>query len=275
MKRLIVNADDFGMSLEVSRGIIEAASSGLVRATSAMPSSPAFDESMDLLESSSVSLDVGLHATLTWGRPLLDPREVPTLVDEMGNFLPRTTLFSRAVLGGLSVDEAYRELKAQAERMLSRRPSISHLDGHHHVHAFPTVSLAAERVAQKFGIRFVRSPTEGRWSPPFRAAVQRIAAALLPAASPGFWRRRGFVAADHFAGFALGAGDELKGRWLETLKRLREGTTEIMVHPGYGAPSGDGYAGRAEEIAVLSDPELIDFAERNGIEPTDFRSPPG
>lgn len=272
-RRLIVNADDFGMTLATSRGILEAARGGFVRAASAMANAPDLDASMAALSASGLPLDIGFHATLTWGRPLLDPEEVPTLVGRDGNFLSRCGLFRRAICGGVSVDEAYREMKAQVERLRARVPRLSHLDGHHHVHAFPTISLAAERIAERYRIPFVRSPREGWWMPRGRAFVRRGFISCLPASAPAFWRRRGFSSADHFGGFSLGAGPRLKERWLEAIESLREGTTEIMVHPGHASGEGDGCdGGREQEIAVLTDPALAAAAGRLGIEIASFTS---
>lgn len=266
-KQLIVNADDFGLTLEVSRGILEVAAAGLVRSTTAMAASPAFDASMDMLAASGLDLDVGLHCTLTWGRPLLDPRDVPTLVGPDGRFLSRIALMRRAILGGVAVDEAYRELKAQAERLLGRRPAIAHLDGHHHVQAFPTIALAAERVAEKFGIHYVRAPLEGCWSPATWATIRRLVVAALPASGPNYWRRRGLMTSDHFGGFALGARPGLRERWIAAIGRVQPGVTEIMVHPGYVSEGIDGYnAGREEEIRVLTDAALVATARESGVE---------
>ena len=276
MKRLIVNADDFGMTAEISRGILAAASAGMVLQTTAMASSPALEESLRLLSSSGLDLDVGLHATLTWGAPLLPPSDIPTLVGPDGLFLSRAALMKRAILGGISVDEAYRELRAQCERLLSLRGKVSHLDGHHHVHVFPTISLAAERVAEKFGIRYVRSPVEGRWSPLKLSPLRRMAVALLPASSPGFWRRRGFCTSDHFGGFSLGAGENIKERWLSALGAMRGGTTEIMVHPGYPSETTDPYnREREDEVQVLTDTALRDAAADRGIKISRIREVAG
>jgi len=266
MKRLIVNADDFGMTAEISRGILAAALAGMVLQTTAMASSPALEESLSLLESSGADLDVGLHATLTWGAPILPPSEIPTLVGPDGRFLSRAALMKRAVLGGVSVDEAYRELRAQCEKLLSLRGAVTHLDGHHHVHVFPTISLAAERVAEKFGIRYVRSPVEGLWSSLKLSPLRRMAVAVLPASSPGFWRRRGFCTSDHFGGFSLGAGEGLKERWISAIKAMREGTTEVMVHPGYPSETTDPYnREREDEVKALTDRALLDAAADCGI----------
>lgn len=272
MKFLIVNADDFGMTSAVSRGILEAAAGGLVRAASAMANAPEFEASMEMLSASGVDLDMGLHATLTWGRPLLDPHEIPTLVDAQGSFLSRKNFFLRCLSGGVSVDEAYRETKAQMERLLAHRPTITHLDGHHHVHVFPTISLAAERIAEKYRIPFVRAPHEGWWNPPQHAFFQRAFVSCLPASGPEFWRRRGLRSTDFFAGFSLGAGPRLRERWMEVLKRLPHGTTEIMVHPGYASGAGDTCdESREQEIAVLGDPELLKAVRDHGIEVLAFR----
>lgn len=272
MKRLIVNADDFGMTLAVSRGILDAAAGGLVRATSAMANAPEFDASMEAHASSGVDLDIGFHATLTWGRPLLDPKEIPTLVALDGCFLSRKKFFLRCLTGGVSVDEAYRELKAQMERLLARRPTITHLDGHHHVHVFPTISLAAERIAEKYRIPFVRAPHEGWWNPPQHAFLRRGFISCLPASGQSFWWRRGLKSTDSFGGFSLGAGPRLRERWMGVLKRLPAGTAEIMVHPGYVSGDGDRYdEGREEEVSVLKDHSLVEAAEDHDISIASFR----
>jgi len=271
MKRLIVNADDFGMNLEVSRGIIDAARGGIVRSTSAMANAPDLAESAELLRSSGLGLDAGFHANLTFGRPVLDPSEIPTLVGPDGAFLGRKRLLLRAIAGGVSVDEAYRELRAQCERLASLGIAPSHIDGHHHVHAFPTICRAAERVAQRFGIRCVRAPYEGAWTGLSPAPLRRLAIAALPASYPAYWRGRSFATPDRFGGFGLSGRPSLKRLWIDALRRIGPGVTEIMAHPGYPAPSGDSYNRRRRyEVEALSDPGLMEEIERLGIELISF-----
>ncbi|MBN1282483.1 MAG: ChbG/HpnK family deacetylase [Proteobacteria bacterium] len=277
-RRLIVNADDFGMTVDVSRGIIAAARGGVVRSTSAMASCPDFSRSMEELEGSGLSLDVGLHANLTWGRPISEPSEIPTLVDGRGCFLTRSKLLAKALVRAISPEEAYREMWAQAAKLASRRERITHLDGHHHVHAFPEVAMAAERVAREFGIPYVRAPREGLWSPWRRAMLKRFAIFMLAASGPGYWRSRGFLSSDNFGGFSLGAGPGLRQRWIDAVRMLPEGVCEIMAHPGYFAGGLDSYgAGREEEVTVLADPELIGALNEAGVKlvsPASGRSAP-
>ena len=265
-KKLIVNADDFGMTIDVSRGIIAAACTGLVRSTSAMAGMPDFDASIAELKASGVALDVGLHANLTWGRPVSDPAQIRTLVDADGRFLSRSRLLASSLIKAISPEEAYREIWAQAAQLSSRVSRISHIDGHHHVHTFPGVAAAVERVALEFHIPYVRSPREGMWSPWRRNAGRRFAVFMLAASGPDYWKSRGFVSSDRFGGFSLGAGPDLKRRWIETLQRIPEGLCEIMVHPGYSRGGLDSYgARRADEIPILTDLDLKREIAEQGI----------
>ena len=272
-KILVVNADDYGMTLGVSRGIIEAARAGLVRAACVMTNCPEFEDSMGELQQADVGLDIGFHANLTWGRPVSDPAEIPSLVGPDGNFLSRGTLLAKSLAGLVSPEEGYRELWAQCAKLAARMPAISHMNGHHHVHAFPGIAAASERVAREYGIPYVRSPREGMWSPWQHAALRRFAIFMLAGSSPEYWRARGFVSSDNFGGFSLSAGRDLKARWIDTMERTPNGTTEMMVHPGYSSDELDSYGeGRDQEIAVLCDPELRDAAARAGVEISSFTS---
>ncbi len=273
-RSLIVNADDYGMAQPVNRGIIEAARGGALRATSAMTNAPGFDQAMQELASSGVALDVGLHATLTWGRPLLTSQEIPTLVDREGRFLKRIDLLGRALTGRISGDEVYCELRAQFERLSTKIPSISHVDGHHHCHVFPIIARAVERLAREFNVRFVRAPREGLWSPWSWASVRRLVVAALPASSPSYWRARGFRCPDHFGGFALGAGPKIEKRWRESIMRVPEGVCELMVHPGYYSGADLYDAGREQEVKILSDASLARRIADSGIEITTFTALP-
>ncbi len=269
-KLLIVNADDFGMSLPVSRGILKAAEYGIVRSTSAMTNGEGFASSMDELAASGVKLDVGFHATLTWGRPISDPAKIPTLVDKEGNFHSRGSFLVRSFLGSISKKEVFEELRAQCKRLQERVPCISHINGHHHVHTFPYVRWAIERIAREFNIPFVRAPREGRWAPLKWAGMRRLTISLFASSAPLYWRLRGFKTTDHFGGFSLGAGENIEDRWMKVFERLPDGVSEIMVHPGYSSSENDSYTGREKEVEWLADEKLSAAAKKSGIAFTSF-----
>jgi dolichyl-phosphate beta-glucosyltransferase len=266
-KRLIVNADDYGMTLGISRGILKCAEAGFVLSTSAMTNAPDFEASMEELKGAAVKPEVGLHAVLTWGRPLSDPARIRTLVDSDGNFHSRGRLLLRSLAGLISEEEVAIELRAQCEKLSRLHPEIAHINGHHHVHAFPTICRAAARVATEFKIPWVRASCEGMWMPLTSAFVRRSAIALLKGARPFFWRSHGFLCPDRFGGFSLGAGPDLKQRWLDTIARLKPGITEIMVHPGYPSDCHDIYnEGRQDEVEVLTDASLMEGVKASGVQ---------
>lgn len=266
-RRLAINADDFGMTLAVSRGILKVAANGTVTSTSAMANSPDFDASMDEIVSSHLDIDVGFHVVLTWGKPISNPKDIPTLVDHNGNFLSKRGLFFQAITGKISEGEVYQELHAQGEKLLKRWPRITHLNGHHHVHVFPVIRQAVERIAREFGIQYIRSPREKNLSSWYKAFFRKTSIALLQSSKPAYWRSRGFLSSDNFGGFLLGGEIDLKERWIETLNRLPCGMTEIMVHPGYFSPAGDHYnIQRENEVRILSDKTFVENIKNRGIE---------
>ena len=86
MKRLIINADDFGLTPGVTRGILDAHINGVVTSTSAMMNSPHIAASLAAAQQDAPNLGMGVHLVLTWGKPVLAPEKVPTLVDDTGHF---------------------------------------------------------------------------------------------------------------------------------------------------------------------------------------------
>lgn len=271
-KILIVNADDFGMSRSISRGIMTSAKGGLVKATTVMTNAHDFSEMMVELLSSDVQLDVGFHVNLTWGQPELEPEEIPTLVDNEGMFLNKERLLLRAITRRLVTEEAYKEIYTQCKKLKKFVKDISHVDGHQHVQAFPVIRSAVERVAKEFNILYVRSPYESKWTPWYWGGLRRLVVKRLRASRSHYWQRRGFLTSDAFGGFGLGGGGHLLKRWYKALVSLPEGVTELMVHPGHISPRNDDYnIEREEEIKILTHSSIIETVHELGIELLSFR----
>ncbi len=139
MKRLVVNADDFGLTRDVNRGIVEAHREGILTATTLMATGAAFDDAVSLAKQTP-SLDVGCHLVLVGTPPF--PASVPRLM--------------RAVaLGRIRI---YEELTAQVRRMLDAGLQPSHLDTHKHTHLLPPVLAAVARISEEYRIPWVRRP---------------------------------------------------------------------------------------------------------------------
>jgi predicted glycoside hydrolase/deacetylase ChbG (UPF0249 family) len=240
-RRLIVNADDFGLTAGVSRGILRAHQAGLVTSTTVLVGLGPQPE-LDAAAASS-GLGLGLHFNLTWGRSMSPPETVPSLVDAEGRFgRDLAVLRERA-----RPDDVRRECEAQIvafSRQFGRPPT--HLDSHHHVHRVPRV---------------------------MDAVVDVVLAARLPLRSQdaGFrdgLRRHGVATTDHFVGDAEAEPYWTTERLLDQLATLPLGVTELMCHPGvFDADLAYSRYGRQREVELvaLCDPEARATVERLDI----------
>lgn len=254
--RLIVHADDFGLSESVNRAVLAAHEHGIVTSTSIMAGGAAFEHAAALARRTP-SLDVGVHLTLTEQRPVA--ASVPTLVGSDGSFAPHATSFAlRYLQGRIALADVRAELEAQIRRVRERGIAPTHLDGHQHVHVLPGIARVVAELARENGIRAVRVPAErvrgymlGDPSRLKRVAGQ-LAIGALCALAPFAELRR----ADRFVGFYFGG--RLNEQNLRTvLSRLpARGTIELMCHPGLDDPASPyrhwGYAWAAETAALSS-----------------------
>ena len=158
MKRLIVNADDFGLHAAVNHGIRDAYSGGIVTSTSLMAVGAAFDEAVAIARDCP-ELGVGVHLTLVGARPVASA--VASLVDGKGDFCASYPVFLRRYLQGtIRRDEVARELAAQIEKVTQAGIRPTHLDSHQHLHVVPGISAIVLDLARRFAIPAVRIPAE-------------------------------------------------------------------------------------------------------------------
>jgi predicted glycoside hydrolase/deacetylase ChbG (UPF0249 family) len=255
---LVVTADDFGIGLETSRGIIEAHLRGPVTATSVMTvTGDHVCASVPLLEDIS-DLDVGLHVVLTrcGHKPLVATR-ASGLVDREGNFHTNGGLWWRAFSRGLVREAVEEEIAAQAEmfrKLFGREPA--YVDSHHHAHQLPTIRRAMIELAGR-GIlpRVMRTTVEYENAKTIRCArTRRRAANFIGKPAAAAFSGAGIWANDYFFGM-LDPGDfDRDFPWRPFLDALPEsGVVEWIVHPGYrdeALRGRDDY--RAERIVELN-----------------------
>jgi predicted glycoside hydrolase/deacetylase ChbG (UPF0249 family) len=270
-KRLIVNADDFGFTPDVNRGILAAHRDGILTACTLMANGEAFDDAVRLAQDTP-SLDVGCHLVLISGRSLLPPYAP----------LPAS---APALLRALAARRirVYDELAAQVRKILAAGIAATHLDTHKHTHLAPPVLDAVARIAEEFGIRWVRRP----FDIPLTAArgggvLKRAASDSLQALRARFHRvlaRHGCRTTDHFAGFQL-TGRFRAPELAQLIRDLPEGVTEFMCHPGYCG--GDLRRARTRlkesrerELEALVAPEVRAALTEAGVELVNYRLLPG
>src|SRR5580692_2755261 len=137
--RLILNADDFGLTRGINRAIAELHTAGALTSATLMANGPAFSDAVEIARAYP-TLGVGCHVVLTDGTPLSPPETIPTLIGPDGkNFRPSLGRFFRnAMLGKINEADIAREATAQIQRLQHAGIAITHLDTHKHTHILPT-----------------------------------------------------------------------------------------------------------------------------------------
>jgi chitin disaccharide deacetylase len=237
--RLIVNADDFGLTSGVNRAIIELHAAGILTSTTLMANAAATKEAAELARSHPM-LGVGCHVVLVDGAPTLNRSRTPTLVDERtGRFHPTPGAFLRRLLTmRIRTREVEAEAAAQIARLQSYGVRLTHIDTHKHMHMFPGVLRPVLRAARKAGIFAVRNPFETLWSlnaTPDAPDLRRAQVVLLRRLEPAFQRiveEEGFSTTDGAVG-VLATGSLNIASLKTILSAMPEGTFELVSHPGY------------------------------------------
>lgn len=275
-RRLIVNADDYGLSPEVSAGIRRAHLAGLVTSTTVMLNMPTAAEAIEAAQRDCPLLGLGVHLVLTAGRPLLPAAQVTSVLAlGQAGLLPRPTELI-AGLAALAPGEVEAEWRAQVERFVElagRRPT--HLDSHHHSSFLsPELFGIMLRLARDYGcaIRYPRTrvPVADVLGLPNSSSLVAHVEAFLPAMVAA---ESSVPRPDYFEPRFFGA--QATPATLHTLLAgLAEGTTELMCHPGLADPTlaeRSAYSHfRPLELQALTDPAVLAEADRLGIERVHF-----
>lgn len=266
-RRLAVNADDFGFTRDVNRGIVDAHLRGILTSTTIMANGVEFDDAVRLAREYP-SLDVGVHFVLVGGASLLDKtREFPRSVLELTLDVLRRRI------------DVYAELRAQIVRVLDAGIRPTHLDTHKHTHLLPPVLDAVSRLGEEFKAPWVRRPFDLplRGSPAGAPLMTRAVSRAFRGVRSQFHSklaRRGCRTTDWFAGFQI-TGRLSAEDVLHLLRHLPEGFTELMVHPGYcteelRAARTRLKESREAELRALTDPRVIEAMREQGIALTPY-----
>lgn len=279
MRRLIINADDFGLTSGVNRAIVEAHERGIVTSTTLMANSAAFEEAVRLAKSSS-GWSIGCHVVLLDGKPLVDPGRIPSLVrtKDQNSFRDGISGFAiRALAGRIDADQVEVETTAQIRKLQSHGIVVSHVDSHKHTHMFPSALQGILRAARTCGLGAIRNPFE-------------YVAANFARLQKGLWKRHAQVKtlrglAGYFRKAVAKAGLKTPDGTLGIVAtghldpklfcriadHMPEGTWEFVCHPGYvdaelAAIHTRLRQSREEELAVLTSPDTRVALEQRGIE---------
>jgi chitin disaccharide deacetylase len=287
VRRLIINADDFGFTAGVNRAIVEAHARGVVTSATLMATGAAFTGAVQSAKTAP-RLSIGCHVLLIDGEPVLEGEQISSLTQPNGSgrLRDRLSVFAvRALSGRMNPDEIAAEAIAQIRKLQNAGIQVSHFDTHKHTHLFPRVLGPLLRAAVACNVRAVRNPfgprlplrshqlfarpnlltryaelhTLNRFAAKFRAAVDR----------------EGFHAPDGTLGI------EVTGSLDENLFRaiahsVPEGTWEFVCHPGYNdadlqSASTRLRESRETELQVLTLPAARTVLAEEGVELISYR----
>jgi hopanoid biosynthesis associated protein HpnK len=236
-RRLIVNADDFGASEEVNEAVIRAFKEGVLTSASLMVTGTAAEQAVKLAKETP-GLAVGIHLVTVVGRSVLPHSEIPTLVDQDGNFSNNPTAAGLKYFFSLRARrELRKELAAQFEKFHRTGLQLSHIDGHLHLHVHPVIFNAALELGGKYGCRHMRVPVEERRlalefdrANVLQKSVHTILFGGLAKYMKGKLRERGFTFPERVYG-NLQSGRMSERYFLYAMDNLAADTSEIYFHP--------------------------------------------
>ena len=258
--RVIINADDFGWSLGVNEGILQAHRAGVVTSASLAANMPAAEDAVRKL-GSAPGLGIGLHLNAAQGPALSSAGAV---LAGPGRVMDRSAI--GVVLACAArprlLDAVEAEFDAQIRWALDRGIRPTHLDTHRHAHAYTPIFRRVARLAKRYGIRFVRRygerlPGDG-WphAAPRQRWVSRVLNALGARNAERWPELHGTQAAWGVAHTGM-----IDAHWLIlAAQRVAAGATEIMTHPGLSHDLRDGdtrlVESRRTELDALCDPAV-------------------
>ena len=280
MKSLIVNADDFGLTLGVNRAVIEGHTRGIITSSTIMANMGAFDDAVRLAKDHP-SLGVGLHFNITQGVPVAGAEKVRSLTDLRGEFLGSSTFLRRIMFGQLRVEEIEIELRAQIEKVLDAGLNLTHIDSHKHSHALPQVCDVLIKTIGDYGLSAIRLPRE-KWSfssgsiKTITQSFGALALAQLCRVSAERMRKAKIRTTDAILGIAQ-SGLWSKQLMLRMIEEIPHGLSELMCHPGYDDDELKTVktrlrSSRMTELKLLTDPEIIEKIRDSRVELTTWKS---
>ncbi len=240
MKKIIINADDFGLTDGCNRGIIKAIKKGLVTSTTIMMNMAYANKGIDILKSMNFK-SLGIHLTLTCGEPSLPVSEVPTLVNSENKFYKR----KESLFPHMKLEEVEKELKNQIELFLKTGLKPSHLDSHHHIHMCDGIREITVKLAKYYNLplRYVNKETKN------------------------CLEENNIKTTDKFSMDFYGENATIE-TIRKTLSQLKSGSMELMVHPGLVDDElmklSSYNIKRSRELEILTNDEVKLWIKENG-----------
>ncbi|MCO5240652.1 MAG: ChbG/HpnK family deacetylase [Chitinophagaceae bacterium] len=283
MIQLITNADDFGMTVSITDAIIDSHLNGIMKSTTIMINREGTDYAIKKAKEIS-SLGVGIHFNLTGGKPISSPDKIPELLNEKGNFKPNKEQRTNLLFGKHKLNQVKIELKNQLEYLLDNGITPSHYDSHHHITGVPLAFRAAIEVAQQHNINKARITNTNYWYNPeftnytfkLKQKLKSFPKSIIHNRNKKTLTKNGFKTPDYkiLPSRVYPFDKNHINQFINTLRVLKNGITEISFHPGYANSSGEDSVKTAQlrlnDLEVAKSDIVKEFILHNKIQLINF-----
>lgn len=264
MKNIVLCADDYGQTIEISQAIIDLIKHKRLSATSCIVNTPHWAAHANWLKPYQDEIDVGLHLNLTEGQPLsIEFRKIYGQT-----FLSLPFLLSYSLLRKLDITAIEKECHAQLDQFMAKMGTFPHfIDGHQHVHQFPVIREALIRVylsrlsSEKSYLRLVNE--KWHWSDLFAGGKKFV----ITSQTPFFRKQLRKHHISHNSTFAgiYGFSGHYRHHFRRFLLSVKAGGL-IMCHPGRQSSGKDPMAqARFKEFLYFSDQAFLLDCKMQGV----------
>ncbi|MGB3343726.1 MAG: carbohydrate deacetylase [Aequorivita sp.] len=241
MRRIVFNADDFGLSNGVNQGILKCYLEGVLNSATLLTNFDYFEEAVELINKYRLA-NIGLHFNLTEGSPLIKNHK--TIVNDQGVFIRNVH-----ELVGIDKDEVYMELEAQLQKAVNAGVMINHIDSHHHIHMTSALREVFCRLSKKYKLPLRKIENTSR--NPLKIIQFYIDTFYVPYYTNNFH-------SDFYDDNAT------ESNLIDIVKSFKGSSLEIMCHPGYVDKDNGIYnEERENELAVLTSKSLKGILKQN------------
>ncbi len=282
MKKVIINADDFGLSKSINKGIIECYKRGILTSASLIVNAPGFEDAIDLIKRN-LGLSTGIHINVIRGKAVL-PADKVKYISQNGLFLGNMfRILKISYLHKRQLKELEMEFRAQIERALDSGINITHIDSEKHIHMIGPIFEIISRIAIEYGIPRIRYVKEAPIDPGnmhnlyylFKKQFYKILLFnLVSIKKRSLGYKFPIKITDYFYGL-YNSGSLTTEKYERIFMGIKNGTTEIMCHPGYIDEEWKKYPlslekfylnqNRERELNALIDPKVKELVYKLGI----------
>lgn len=158
-KKLVITADDFGISREANIAILKGLQEGLLTGTCIMANGDAFDHAIQEILPQYPEISLGIHLNIIEGKSLRTPNEDSLLCDGNGNYNNGFVGLLNKSLDKVFLAEVEADFRSQIEKILEHT-EVFHINSHVHTHVIPGIFKIVCKLAKEYGIKYIRTQNE-------------------------------------------------------------------------------------------------------------------